>query len=88
MGFATPTQSVNVVYQMCHLFNHYFHEGIGLRQLMDYYFALKLWHNDCTEKKDFQSQGMWVEGLGIPVMSREEVMHTLKSFGMAKFALP
>ena len=24
MGFAVPTSSVNVVYQMCHLFSHYF----------------------------------------------------------------
>lgn len=86
LGFSVPTPSVNVIYQMCHIFSHYFHEGIGLRQMIDYYFALKTWHNDCMEKKDFQSQGMWMEGLGTPVMSKEEVMHTLKSFGMGKFA--
>ena len=86
MGFAVPTASVNVVYQMCHLFSHYFDEGIGLRQLMDYYFALKVWHNDVMECKDLQSQGMWSEGLGTPVMSKEEVMAVLRSFGMGKFA--
>ena len=86
MGFAVPTASVNVVYQMCHLFSHYFDEGIGLRQLMDYYFALKVWHNDAMECKDLQSQGMWSEGLGTPVMSKEEVMAVLRSFGMGKFA--
>ena len=85
-GFPVPTTSVNVVYQMCHLFNHYFHEGIGLRQLMDYYFALRVWHNDVMECKDLQSQGMWSEGLGTPVMSKDEVMSVLQSFGMAKFA--
>ena len=42
MGFAVPTASVNVVYQMCHLFSHYFDEGLGLRQLMDYYFTLRV----------------------------------------------
>ena len=29
---------------------------------------------------------MWNEGLGTPVMSKEEVMAVLRSFGMAKFA--
>ena len=53
MGFAVPTASVNVVYQMCHL---------------------------------LQSQGMWSEGLGTPVISKEEVMAVLRSFGMKKFA--
>lgn len=86
LGFATPTPSVNVIYQMCHLFSHLFETGLGLRQILDYYFALKVWHNDVMECKDLQSQGMWSEGLGTPVMSKEEVMHTLKSFGMGKFA--
>ena len=86
MGFAVPTASVNVVYQMCHLFSHYFDEGLGLRQLMDYYFALRVWHNDVMECKDLQSQGMWSEGLGTPVMSATEIMAVLRSFGMGKFA--
>ena len=86
MGFSVPTASVNVVYQMCHLFSHYFDEGIGLRQLMDFYFALKVWHNDVMECKDLQTQGMWSEGLGTPVMSAQEVMAVLRSFGMGKFA--
>ena len=86
MGFAVPTASVNVIYQMCHLFSHYFDEGLGLRQLMDYYFALRVWHNDVMECKDLQSQGMWSEGLGTPVMSAQEVMAVIRSFGMGKFA--
>ena len=86
MGFAVPTASANVVYQMCHLFSHYFDEGLGLRQLMDYYFALRVWHNDVMECKDLQTQGMWSEGLGTAVMSKEEVMAVIRSFGMGKFA--
>ena len=85
LGFSMMTSSVNVVYQMCHLYTHIFEGGIGLRQLMDYYFALRVWHNDVMECKDLQSQGMWSEGLGTPVMSKEEVMAVLRSFGMAKF---
>ena len=85
-GFPVPTTSVNVVYQMCHLFNHYFHEGIGLRQLMDYYYTLKIWHNDLEEKKELESKGMLIEGHGSAVMSPSEVMSVLRSFGMGKFA--
>ena len=86
LGFSMMTSSVNVVYQMCHLYTHIFEGGVGLRQLMDYYFALRVWHNDVMECKDLQSQEMWSEGLGTPVMSAEEVMAVLRSFGMAKFA--
>ena len=86
LGFSMMTSSVNVVYQMCHLYTHIFEGGIGLRQLMDYYYTLRVWHNDVMECKDLQSQGMWCEGLGTPVMSASEVMAILRSFGMEKFA--
>ena len=86
LGFSMMTSSVNVVYHMCHLYTHMFEGGIGLRQLMDYYFALRVWHNDVMECKDLQTQGMWSEGLGTPVMSKEEVMAVIRSFGMGKFA--
>ena len=35
-----PTFQFNVVYQLLHIYKHLFQEGIGLRQLMDYYFLL------------------------------------------------
>ena len=86
LGFPVLTSSVNVVYQLVHLYRHVFEGGIGLRQLMDYYFALRVWHNDVMECKDLQSQGMWSEGLGTPVMSPTEVMAVIRSFGMTRFA--
>lgn len=36
-----PTHAFNRIYQMAHINNHVIHEGIGLRQLVDYYFVLK-----------------------------------------------
>ena len=30
----------NVVYQLTHLYHHFFDEGIGMRQIIDYYFVL------------------------------------------------
>ena len=85
-GFPVPTTSINVVYQMCHLFNHYFHEGIGLRQLMDYYYTLKIWHNDFQEMRELESRGMLIDGHGSAVMTPSQVMSVLRSFGMGKFA--
>lgn len=37
---AVPTHSFNVVYQLYHLYHHYFYEGVGLRQVVDYYFVV------------------------------------------------
>lgn len=39
-AFATPTASFNAIYQLAHIYNHLFQEGIGLRQLLDYYFIM------------------------------------------------
>ena len=86
MGFAVPTTSVNVVFQMAHMYKHYIDGGLGLRQLMDYYYALRVWYNDVMECKDLQSQGMWCEGLGTPVMSNSYIISVVRSFGMTKFA--
>jgi len=38
---SVPTSSFNRIYQMSHISNHFFNEGIGLRQLLDYYYVLK-----------------------------------------------
>ena len=37
---AVPTTTFNVIYQLCHLYHHFFDEGIGMRQMIDYYFVL------------------------------------------------
>ena len=37
---AIPTSSFNVVYQLTHLYHHFFDEGIGMRQIIDYYYVV------------------------------------------------
>lgn len=39
--FSRPTDDFNVVYQLAHVRHHFFDEGIGMRQLLDYYYLLK-----------------------------------------------
>ena len=39
-GIAVPTTAFNVVYQLTHLYHHFFDEGIGMRQIVDYYFVV------------------------------------------------
>ena len=50
VGFAYPTVFFNLVHSMVHINRHVFEEGIGLRQLMDYYFILK--HSSCDERTE------------------------------------
>ena len=38
---AVPTLQFNALYQLLHIYKHIFEEGIGLRQMMDYYFVLQ-----------------------------------------------
>ena len=37
---AIPTTSFNVIYQLTHLYHHFFDEGIGMRQIIDYYYVV------------------------------------------------
>ena len=41
VGFTYPTPEFNAVYSLMHIFHHVLHEGIGLRQLLDYYYILR-----------------------------------------------
>ena len=36
-----PGFSFNVIFQLSHILNHLLHEGVGLRQLVDYYYLLR-----------------------------------------------
>ena len=37
---AIPTVGFNLIFQLTHIFSHLMNEGIGLRQLLDYYYVL------------------------------------------------
>ena len=60
---AVPTTSFNVVYVLSHLYRHVFTEGIGLRQLLDYYFVVSMLNVECemlsSLQRDLKWLGLW-----------------------------
>ena len=40
-GFSVPSIEFNRIFILTHIYRHFLFEGIGLRQVMDYYFVLK-----------------------------------------------
>ncbi len=58
-----PTYEFNVIFQLAHMMHHYFDEGIGLRQMMDYYYLLKTRDDDGYKKEDIKPTlkelGLW-----------------------------
>ena len=76
---AIPTTAFNVVYQLTHLYHHFFDEGIGMRQIIDYYYVV---NNDellvirDTLQRELKHLGLWKfagavmymlhEALGLP----------------------
>ena len=49
-GFAVPPVEFNRIFILTHIYRHFLFEGIGLRQVIDYYFVLKT--NGGRDKED------------------------------------
>ena len=59
---AVPTTAFNVVYQLTHLYHHFFDEGIGMRQIIDYYYVVnsdELLAIKDTLQKELKHLGLW-----------------------------
>lgn len=67
-----PTVEFNVFYILLHIYRHFLYEGVGMRQLMDYYFVLK----SLTPSPS-------PNGGGSHYINIEEALHRL---GMMRFA--
>ena len=78
-----PTVAYNLVYQMSHISNHLIQEGIGLRQLLDYYYLLKSASKDKLEIRNEQLE-MTLRHVGLYRVACA-VMYVLHEvFGMQK----
>lgn len=78
-----PQVSFNVIYILSHLYRHVFTEGIGLRQLLDYYFVLLKWHTDLTNLTDSNKSLPQMTQINTDV---DALRHELKYLGLWKFA--
>lgn len=95
---AVPTTAFNVVYVLSHLYRHVFTEGIGLRQLLDYYYVLENTHccylnTDCTDKSSSNTDGDFLttnntkrtNAVG-DITDGDALRRDLKRLGLWKFA--
>lgn len=78
---SVPTPQFNAVYQLGHMLIHFYDEGLGLRQVVDYYYVLNVLDFSEKERKElvstvnalgmyrFARAIMWIESsvLGLPV---------------------
>lgn len=65
-----PSTEFDAVYQLLHIYKHLFESGIGLRQVMDYYFVLLALKRESSDAPAAQ----------------EKAMLLLRRFGMKRFA--
>lgn len=72
--FPRPSVSFNAIYQLTHIYHHLFLEGIGLRQLVDYYFVLKT--------LNAKQQTL----IDAPIRSKEEILRLLQDMGLRRLA--
>ena len=58
---AIPTAEFNLIFQLTHIYAHLMNEGIGLRQLLDYYFVLcdfyKVYQNSLNHPVPLSKEG-------------------------------
>ena len=71
---AIPTTAFNVIYQLAHLYHHFFDEGIGMRQIIDYYYVV---NNDEllvireTFQRELKHLGLWKFAMAVMYVLHE-----------------
>lgn len=84
---AVPTAQFNALFQLLHIYKHVFEEGLGLRQLMDYYFVLCQLRDEGSEQ-DYSELRQMIGCLHIESLAGA-VMYVMKEvFGAPDKLLP
>lgn len=71
-GFTTPTIEFNVFYILLHIYRHFLYEGVGLRQIVDYYFVLKILYENFNVNHNDKGARL--------------ILDAVRVFGMERFA--
>jgi len=83
-----PTVEFNLFYILLHIYRHFLYEGVGVRQLMDYYFVLKANTNNPNDTNGSLRSKLHEnhnENLSSST-DYTDLTDLLKQFGMWKFA--
>lgn len=84
-----PTLDFDVVYQLVHIYKHLFNEGIGLRQLMDYYFVMqRVTASDGLSDAEVQKVKSAVSSLGLEKFASAVMWVLQKVFGLGMIGMP
>lgn len=70
LTIVAPTSKFNLVHQLVHIHHHLFYEGVGMRQLMDYYFVLRAANKEVSEGS----------------IKFQEVSNVITELGLSRFA--
>ena len=73
-GMVTPTVEFNVFYILLHIYRHFLYEGVGMRQIVDYYFVLKNLNADLNTNTDDTN------------LTDSYAVKAVEEFGMERFA--
>ena len=68
LGFCVTTAQFDAVYMLLHIYRHVLEEGVGLRQLLDYYYVLKQLSDEQREKVRSDLKHLKMQGFAAAVM--------------------
>lgn len=78
LGICAPTDDFQFVHAMLHVYGHFLYEGVGMRQMMDLFFA----HNACIKSSTVTEVQKVVEDFGLVRMARASMWVFGRVFNM------
>lgn len=80
--FVTPTVEFNVFYILLHIYRHFLYEGVGFRQIIDYYFVLKNLNDNLNVNESYAYKAVREFGMARFAKGLMWVMH--EALGMQR----